>query len=108
MLNTDLIVLIFWSFMVITIVFSVGVIWKGTLRILSHPKIIRNIVRLLKLAITKINKSIKKILGFSVISVYITSRLIRFIGITKLKKNLVSTFNSEDHYYAHHSRKHLL
>ncbi len=98
MLNTDLIVLIFWSFMVITIVLSVGVMWKGTLRILSNPRIIRNIVRLLKLAITKINKSIKIILRFSAISTYITSRLVLFIGTTKLKKNLVSTFNSEDHY----------
>ena len=68
MLNTDLIVLIFWSFMVITIVLSVGVMWEGTLRILSNPRIIRNIVRLLKLAITKINKSIKKILNITTIS----------------------------------------
>ena len=98
MLNTDLIVLIFWSFMVITIVLSVGVMWKGTLRILSNPRIIRNIVRLLKLAITKINKAIKIILGFSAISTYITSTLILFIGTTKLKKSLGSTFNSEDHY----------
>ena len=98
MFNTDLIVLIFWSFMVITIVLSVGVTWKGTLRILSNPRIIRNIVRLLKLAITKINKAIKIILGFSVISTYFTSRLVLFIGTTKLKKNFVSTFNSEDHY----------
>ncbi len=98
MLNTDLIVLIFWSFMVITIVLSVGVMCKDTLRILSNPRIIRNIVRLLKLAITKINKSIKIILRFSAISTYITSRLVLFIGTTKLKKNLVSTLNSEDHY----------
>ena len=84
--------------MVITIVLSVGVMWKGTLRILANPRIIRNIVRLLKLAITKINKSIKIILGFSAISTYITSRLVLFIDTTKLKKNLVFTFNSEDHF----------
>ena len=68
MFNTDLIVLIFWSFTIITIVLYVGVMWESTVSILLNPRIIRNIVRLLKLAITKINKSIKKILKLPTIS----------------------------------------
>jgi len=85
MFNTDLIVLIFWSFTVITIVLSVGVIWEGTLRILSNPRIIRNIVRLLKLAITKINKSIKKILNLLTISNNSMVRPIVFTEVTPVK-----------------------
>ena len=84
MLNTDLIVLIFWSFMVITIVLSVGVMWEYTLRILSNPRIIRNIVRLLKLAITKINKSIKKMLNLPTISNNSIVKPIVFTEITPL------------------------
>ncbi len=80
MFNTDLIVLIFWSFTVITIVLSVGVMWDGTLRILSNPRIIRNIVRLLKLAITKINKLKKKILNHPTIS---NNSMVRPIVITE-------------------------
>ena len=87
MFNTDLIVLIFWSFMVITIVLSVGVMWKGTLRILSNPRIIRNIVRLMKLAITKINKSIKKRLNLPTISNNSMVRPIVFTENTPLKNH---------------------
>ncbi len=85
MFNTYLIVLIFWSFTVITIVLSVGVMWEGILRILSNPRIIRNIVRLLKLAITKINKSIKKILNLLTISKNSMVRPTVFTEITPVK-----------------------
>jgi hypothetical protein len=81
MFNIDLIVLIFWSFMVITIVLSVGVMCESTLRILSNPRIIRNIVRLLKLAITKINKSIKKRLNLPAIS---NNSMVRSIVISEV------------------------
>ena len=85
MFTIDLIVLIFWSFTVITIVLSVGIMWEGTLRILSNPRIIRNIVRLLKLAITKINKSIKKILNLPTISNNSMVRPIVFSEVTPVK-----------------------
>jgi len=85
MFNTDLNVLIFWGFIVITIVLRVGVMWGGTLRILFNPRIIRNINRLLKLAIIKINKSIKKILNLPTISNNSMVRPKVFTEITPLK-----------------------
>lgn len=98
MLNIDLILLSFWSFTILPISLGVIVIFDGTLGIPLNPKIIRNIIRVLKFAFSKKSKATKKILRFSVISAYITSRLIRFIGTTKLKKSLGSTFNSENHF----------
>jgi len=85
MFNTDLIVLIFWSFTIITIVLCVGVMWEGTVSILFNPRIIRNIVRLFKLAITKITKSIKKILNLPPISNNSIVRPIVFAEITPIK-----------------------
>jgi hypothetical protein len=85
MFNTDLIVLIFWSFTIITIVLYVGVMWEGTVSILFNPRIIRNIVRLFKLAITKINKSIKKILNLPTISNNSIVRPLVFTEFTPVK-----------------------
>ena len=87
MLTADLIVMIFWSFTIITIVLSVGVMWEGMFRILSNPRIVRNIVRLLKLAITKINKSIKKILNITTISNNSMVKPIVFTENTLLKNH---------------------
>jgi hypothetical protein len=71
--------------MVITIVLSVGIMGEDTLRILSNPRIIRNIVRLLKLTITKINKSIKKILNLPTLSNNSIVKPIVFTKVTPVK-----------------------
>jgi hypothetical protein len=87
MVTADLIVMIFWSFMIITIVLSVGVMWEGMFRILSNPRIVRTIVRLLKLGITKMKKSIKKLITITIISNNSMVRSIVFAENTPLKNN---------------------
>jgi hypothetical protein len=101
MFNADLIVLIFWSFTIITIVLCVGVVWEGTVSILFNPRIIRNIIRLLKLAIRKINKSIKKILNRPTLSNTSIVRLIVFTEITPLKIP-TQIYTQSIHYYNTH------
>jgi hypothetical protein len=101
MFNTDLTILIFWSFTVITIVLSVGVMCEGTVRILFNPRIIRNIVRLIKLAITKINKSIKKILNCPTISNNSRVRPLVFTEITPVKTHTHIHTQSRIYYNAH-------
>ena len=95
MFTPDLIVLIFWSFTIITIVLYVGVMWKSAVSILFNPRIIRNIVCLLKLAITKINKSIKKILNLPTIFNNSRVRPIVFTEITPVKTLLRSILNPD-------------
>ena len=101
MFNADLIVLIFWSFTIITIVLCIGVVWEDTLSILFNPRIIRTIVRLLKLAIKKINKSIKKILNLPTISNNSRVKPIVFIKITSVKTS-AQIYTQSRHYYNAH------
>jgi hypothetical protein len=101
MFNIDLTVLIFWSFMIITIVLSVGVMWEGTLRILLNPRIIRNLVRLMKLVITKINKSIKKIRNLLTMFNNSIVRPIVFLEITPLQTHAQIHTQSRIYYDIH-------